>query len=48
MREQFIITDRTEHEAERQAEADPRVLRYSDWTMTACVPETLDKNIERF
>jgi hypothetical protein len=32
--ESFIIKDRTEHEAEREAESDPRVLKADDWTMT--------------
>jgi hypothetical protein len=30
---EFIIKDRTEHEAEREAESDPRVLEAFDWTI---------------
>ena len=29
-----IIKDRTEHEAEREAESDPDVLNAFDWTLT--------------
>jgi hypothetical protein len=30
----FVILDRTEHEARREAEADERVLSAADWSMT--------------
>jgi hypothetical protein len=32
--DKFVLQDRSETEAVREAEADPRVLASEDWTMT--------------
>jgi hypothetical protein len=32
--DKFVIKDRSEVEANKEAESDPRVLKSNDWTMT--------------
>lgn len=39
----FVIKDRTEYEASREAEADPRILDSDDWTMQAKTPKSSRK-----
>lgn len=48
VRETFLISDRTEYDAVKEAESDPRVLRYNDWSMVEDNPQRVDDPEEEF